>query len=230
MMNARSIPMAIAVMMLMIIAVPSAEAGKAFLDDFEDGDYADNNPVTWSRYPAPYDLGTVEIIDGSLVVTPSTEYPRYPGAADYFETDLVVEDRLFHDVNVLTRFRASRSGSVTGFGFSIRIYTDALEGSALWGFLNHPLGDVITLPSRIHSDQSGPQERAGTVPCERRHQYPVCHRRRICKPYRVGRGQAEPDPQLRTRLPLGSWARPSGPGYVVHWQFGTPSTCCFSIC
>ena len=52
MMNARSIPMAIVMMMLMIIAVPSAEAGKAFLDDFEDGDCADRNPVTWSRYPA----------------------------------------------------------------------------------------------------------------------------------------------------------------------------------
>ncbi len=47
MMNARSIPMACAAMLLIIIAVPSAEAGKAFLDDFEDGSATDGTPVSW---------------------------------------------------------------------------------------------------------------------------------------------------------------------------------------
>ena len=103
----------------------------------------DGSPVTWSRYPAPYDLGTVEIADGSLVITPSTEYPRYPTInPNLFETDLVVQDRLFHDVNVHTQFRALGPGSATaGVAVLDTYYTSALQGSIIWGGLE-PSGDL----------------------------------------------------------------------------------------
>ena len=69
MMNARSIPTAIVLMMLMIIAVPSAQAGMAFLDDFEDGSATDGQPVSWA-FVAPWDNADFGVTNGSLVVTP----------------------------------------------------------------------------------------------------------------------------------------------------------------
>jgi hypothetical protein len=80
-------------------------AGTAFFDDFEDGNHADGNPVTWSRYPGPFfDRGDISVQNGRLVLTPPFDGPTaFPG---YFETDVVVENQHFHDVNIHTQIRA----------------------------------------------------------------------------------------------------------------------------
>lgn len=83
-----------------------------FRDDFEDGSAVDGNPVTWTRYAPPFDQGTFEVVNGSLVVTPPTSGPLpAPGIPNYWETDVYVADRVYHDVNVLTQFRGLAQGS-----------------------------------------------------------------------------------------------------------------------
>ena len=65
-----------------------ASAGEPFFDDFEDGDYMDDSPVTWSRYPAPYDLGTVEVTEGNLVLNQAkAEAKKRRLDADIFRSD-----------------------------------------------------------------------------------------------------------------------------------------------
>jgi hypothetical protein len=83
-------------------------AQTAFFDDFEDGNHADGNPVTWSRYPAPFDVGDVSVQNGSLVLTPPIDGPP-SGFQGYWETDVVVENQLYHDVNIHTKSGAESS-------------------------------------------------------------------------------------------------------------------------
>jgi hypothetical protein len=84
----------------------SVQAGLAFVDDFEDGDYADGNPVTWTRYSPPFDQGNVEVQNGSLVLTPPNSGPPPLGIPNRWETDVFVVDQLYHDVNLWTQVRA----------------------------------------------------------------------------------------------------------------------------
>lgn len=117
-MNARSISMAIAVMMLMIIAAPSAWAGKAFLDDFEDGNATDGSPVTWAAYTPPFDLGSRTVVDGSYVLTPSdTPIPYY--GPYYAETDSFVEGGVYRDVSIYAVVSVSQSDGYS-VGFNAR--------------------------------------------------------------------------------------------------------------
>lgn len=55
---------------LVVFAQPVIGGPIPFYDDFEDGDYADGNPVLWNRAEDGHgDLGTREVIDGSLVMS-----------------------------------------------------------------------------------------------------------------------------------------------------------------
>jgi hypothetical protein len=109
---------------------------QSFIDDFEDGSAADGSPVTWSDYPAPYNLGTFAIVDGDLVISPATSGPTLPAAPNYREKDVVADDRLFHNVNVHARVRAlTNQPSVAGIGVLDTHVTDGRIGMAVNSFL-----------------------------------------------------------------------------------------------
>jgi hypothetical protein len=62
----------------------SAAQAQYFRDDFEDGSIADGVPATWKRYAPPFDQGEIEVLDGSLVLTPLTSgTPTVPGTPNY---------------------------------------------------------------------------------------------------------------------------------------------------
>jgi hypothetical protein len=111
-----------------MLASSTAQA-QAFLDDFEDGSATDGSPVTWSDYPAPYNLGTFEVVNGDLVISPATSGPTLPAAPNYREKDVVVAGRLFHNVNVRARVRAlTNQPSVVGIGVLDTHVTDGNVG------------------------------------------------------------------------------------------------------
>jgi hypothetical protein len=100
-----------------------------FFDDFEDGSATDGSPVTWADYPAPYNLGTFEVVNGDLVISPATTGPVLPAAPNYREKDVVAANRLFHDVNVLARVRAlTNQPSVVGIGLLDTHFTNGNVG------------------------------------------------------------------------------------------------------
>jgi hypothetical protein len=111
----------------------SAVGGKAFTDTFQDGSHEDDSPVTWSRYAAPLDLGDVTVIDGDLVIVPPASGPLpYPSVPNYWETDVVVENQLYHDVNVVAQVRAlNDEPSVVGISVLDTFYNDLSNGENL---------------------------------------------------------------------------------------------------
>ena len=92
------------------LAVLPVQAGEFFIDDFEDGNAADASPATWTRYAPPFDQGNFAVVNGSLVVTPPTSGPL-PFGPNYWEKGVYLANQLYHDVNVLTQFRALSQGS-----------------------------------------------------------------------------------------------------------------------
>jgi hypothetical protein len=112
-------------------------AGKSFVDDFEDGDHTDGAPVAWGAYAAPFDDGTVAIVDGSLVLTPFTSGPPTTGASNYWEVDTFAVDQQYHDVSILTQVRGLTPGasSLVGIGGLDTEATEGWEGSGAWGYL-----------------------------------------------------------------------------------------------
>jgi hypothetical protein len=133
-------------------------AGTAFFDDVEDGNHADGNPVTWSRFPAPYDQGDFSVKDGSFVVTPPIDGPLpIPFFSNYWETDVVVESQLYHDVNIHTRVRELASGDDAHQAGIIALdtyFTDGLDGSSVQGILGK-LFDGSSGISLITSQNNG---------------------------------------------------------------------------
>ncbi len=183
-----------------------AVGGTSFFDDFEDGNFADGNPVTWSRSPAPLDAGTVEVLSGDLVVTPSIDVVPYPQFPNYHEFDLVVEDQLFHDVTIQTRVRALDLGmSSAGVAALDTLVTDGLMGSSVYGFLvsdgrlviGHQRNSTVNNIQEITTDISiaeGDVNLKLTVHGE------------LASVSAWPEGSAEPvEPQLTTRLP--TWLR-----------------------
>jgi hypothetical protein len=82
-----------------------------FYDDFEDGSISDGNPVSWVPGPSPFNLGTREVVQGSMVVNPPTVATPFPGApANAAEADTYVEGQLYGDVSIRTRFRVTGAG------------------------------------------------------------------------------------------------------------------------
>ncbi|MFO0912244.1 MAG: hypothetical protein U0795_04780 [Pirellulales bacterium] len=116
-------------------------AGAPFVDTFEDLNHQDGNPVTWSRYPAPFDDGTVQSINGDLVITPGNTL--IPGFVQYYETDVVVEDRLYHDVDIHAIARAQSSSlSVFGVGALDTFFTSGTSGIGLSGYIRSDLKEL----------------------------------------------------------------------------------------
>ena len=77
----------------------SVSAGIPFTDEF-DNDYADGDPVTWARWFG-VGIGRPPVRDGSLVITPPTDW----------ETNIYAEGQQYRDVDVLTRVRALADGT-----------------------------------------------------------------------------------------------------------------------
>ncbi|MCA9150403.1 MAG: hypothetical protein KDA92_13925 [Planctomycetales bacterium] len=110
-------PLFVSSLVAIILAATSPTHAQYFQDDFEDGSATDGNPVTWSDYPPPFNLGTFAVVDGDLVITPATTGPVNGADRNYREKDVVVANRLFHDVNVLARVRAlTDAPSIIGIG------------------------------------------------------------------------------------------------------------------
>jgi RNA polymerase sigma factor (sigma-70 family) len=55
--------------------VSQGRAAQFFVDDFEDGNIFDGNPVTWRTEGPPYDAGINEVVNGNLVLTPPESLP-----------------------------------------------------------------------------------------------------------------------------------------------------------
>ena len=81
-------------------AASAVSAGIPFTDEF-DNDYADGDPVTWARWFGSWGLGDLTVRDGSLVITPPTDW----------ETNIYAEGQQYRDVDVLTRVRALADGT-----------------------------------------------------------------------------------------------------------------------
>jgi RNA polymerase sigma factor (sigma-70 family) len=113
-----STPVGIAVLVLALILGASplskvvgltlqVRAAQFFVDDFEDGNIFDGNPVTWRTEGPPFDASINEVVNGSLVLTPPDSMPPL----EYVESNLTANGLSFGDVSLRTRVRAQRSGS-----------------------------------------------------------------------------------------------------------------------
>jgi hypothetical protein len=96
---------------LLLSAVAQAQP---FIDDFEDGSATDGEPVIWAPPIDPWNQGgTVEVVSGDLLLTPSPTAPPLPIPGwhpDYVENFELAEDRRFQDVSVHTQARVSGAG------------------------------------------------------------------------------------------------------------------------
>lgn len=109
-------------------------AGQPFYDDFEDGSATDQKPVTWSIYPTPFDAGKAEVINGSLVLTPSTEKDPYPSDPEVSELDMVVTDQLYHNISVETVVRATGPNTwIAGIGALDTFINHGKQGKGVFG-------------------------------------------------------------------------------------------------
>ena len=100
-----------------------------FVDDFEDGNAEDNNPVTW-QLAAPYDTGTAEVINGEYVLTPPNTATPLPGALNWSEVDSVVAGPDFREVSVYTQLRVLGSGNEYAGVFARGTYAPTGEARA----------------------------------------------------------------------------------------------------
>ncbi|MFO0913246.1 MAG: hypothetical protein U0795_09825 [Pirellulales bacterium] len=123
-------------LLVLTVLTSSPLMGQVILEDFEDGSITDGSPANWKRYGPPFDKGDVIIQNGSLVITPPTSGTPSPNDPNTWETDVYLQDRTYHDVNILTQVRAL-GDFPTAIGINA-IDTDAVNypgGSGVFGLL-----------------------------------------------------------------------------------------------
>jgi hypothetical protein len=184
----------------------TAAQGQYFLDDFEDGNLADGAPATWLRYAPPFDQGGIEVVDGSLVLTPlNSGPPTLPDTPRYWEVDAYLAEHLYHDVNVRTQVRALGSGpSVAGLTVLDTEATLGPDGLYVGG-------DILTEGSnrrlRLHYSAAEGSAQMGSHTIAFTHLDDEVNLRLMVKDRIVSltawvAGEPEPRPQLLGRLPL----------------------------
>jgi hypothetical protein len=109
--------------------VPSLRAAQVFQDDFEDGNIFDGSPVLWRTEGPPFDKGMMEVVNGSLVLTPPETMPPL----SYVEMDAVVHGLQFGDVSLRTQLRARQGGAYEAAVFARSTYlpNDGLNGASI---------------------------------------------------------------------------------------------------
>jgi hypothetical protein len=150
----------------------TCQAGKSFLDDFEDGSVTDANPVTWVREPPPFHLGSIEVRDGGLLLTAPSSGPNpIPTVPNYWEMGIASDGQLYHDVDIRTQVRSSlnftsavvmgaldtyftdgQSGTGVYFGFVV-------DGGAPWALINSEINgikqELSSVQGLTYSHQTG---------------------------------------------------------------------------
>jgi hypothetical protein len=114
--------MLLSVSLAIVLAGPTCScAGSFFIDDFEDGDATDGDPVTWVPGLAP-DAATREVIAGDYVLS-----------SNVTSSSLVQEYSDLGDVSVLTKLRITElGGSVAIAGVLARRSENASYFGGIW--------------------------------------------------------------------------------------------------
>ncbi len=102
------------------LATSPAVAGPYFLDDFEDGNYADGSPATWAF--GGFTNGELRVDDGSFVLDPLVVGDRPISA-------YVIESKEFQDGILRTRVRVENGGSESVGVFARSPVNDAILAS-----------------------------------------------------------------------------------------------------
>ncbi len=112
--------------------VRTAFAGKAFVDEFDDGSVTDGNPVSWNRLAIHFlnNGGTRVASDGSFFITPG-------GVDGLDEMDFEVAGEIYGDVSIRTRVVAGAGNQI---GLFVRSTTATLTDRKEFNLT----GDMLT--------------------------------------------------------------------------------------
>jgi hypothetical protein len=114
----------IACVVVLLCLVSDSQGGEYFIDDFEDGNAEDGNPVTWVPQVPPLHRGVREVVNGDYVITPTSAPGDY-----YFQSDSVVLGTVHDGVTIRTQARALDS-AVDLESYYLGVFARDTDGSS----------------------------------------------------------------------------------------------------
>jgi hypothetical protein len=118
-----------------------------FIDDFEDGSATDDDPVSWVLTP-PFDKGTIEVLDGDLLITPSNEGTPIPGVPNWTEIDVSPEGLEYDQVSIRTQVRSLRSADN-----NVGLFARNTDETSLWAYIQPNGRMVLSTYDGTHNEQ-----------------------------------------------------------------------------